>query len=282
MPYCHHLSSGWGSAVGRVDAALIEIAKAAGNAILEVYGTAFEVETKADNSPLTEADRRAHHIIVDALNALTPNLPIVSEESEPPPYEERCRWQRYWLVDPLDGTKQFVQRDGAFTVNIALIDGGEPILGVVGVPVQARVYVGDCTRGEAWRHDETGRTPLRTRAMGRGTVAVVASKSHRTPRLEAYLAVLEDSFERVDRVHMGSSLKLCVLADGGADLYPRLGPTSEWDIAAGHAVLAAAGGAVMQVDGTPLLYNKESFLNPDFLAVADPNYPWKESLPRPP
>lgn len=262
-----------------MNAALIEIAKAAGNAILEVYGTAFEVETKADSSPLTEADRRAHHIIVDGLNALTPDLPIVSEESEPPPYEERCRWQRYWLVDPLDGTKEFVKRNGAFTVNIALIDGGAPILGVVGVPVQAKVYVGDCAGSQAWRLDERGRTPLRARAMRGGTVAVVASKSHRTPRLERYLQGLEDSFLRVDRVHMGSSLKLCVLAEGGADFYPRLGPTSEWDIAAGHAVLAAAGGTVTQMDGSPMRYNKESLLNPDFLAVADPSYPWNETLP---
>ena len=262
-----------------MDAALIEIAKAAGSAILEVYGSAFEVETKADASPLTEADRRAHRIIVDGLGTLTPDLPIVSEESEPPPYDERCRWRRYWLVDPLDGTKEFVQRNGAFTVNIALIDGGVPILGVVGVPVRDKIYVGDCTRREAWRQDELGRTPLRTRAMGGDAVAVVASRNHRTARLEAYLAALETRFERVERVHIGSSLKLCVLAEGGADLYPRLGPTSEWDIAAGHAVLKAAGGAITQMDGTPLRYNKESFLNPDFLAVADSAYAWRDALP---
>lgn len=255
--------------------ALIEITQAAGSAILDVYDGAFEVDTKADDSPLTEADRRAHRIIVDALRTLTPDLPIISEESEPPPFHERRRWQRYWLVDPLDGTKEFVKRNGAFTVNIALIDGGAPTLGVVGVPVQAKIYVGDCAGREAWRLDERGRTPLRARAMRGGTVAVVASKSHRTPRLERYLQGLEDSFERVERVHLGSSLKLCVLAEGGADFYPRLGPTSEWDIAAGHAVLAAAGGTVTQMDGSPMRYNKESLLNPDFLAVADPSYPWK-------
>ena len=258
---------------------MIEIANAAGRAILEVYGGGFEVDTKADNSPLTEADRRAHRIIVDGLRTLTPDLPIVSEESEPPPYDERRRWQRYWLVDPLDGTKEFVKRNGAFTVNIALIEGGQPNLGVIGVPVQEKVYFGDRTRGEAWRQDERGRTSIRTRGMRGGTVAVVASRNHRTARLEAYLEGLETSFERVDRVHIGSSLKLCVLAEGGADLYPRLGPTSEWDIAAGDAVLAAAGGAVTQFDGTPMRYNKESFLNPDFLAVADSTYPWENFLP---
>ena len=254
---------------------MIEIAKAAGDAILEVYGTAFEVETKADSSPLTEADRRAHHIIVDGLNALTPDLPIVSEESEPPPYEERCRWQRYWLVDPLDGTKEFVDRNGEFTVNIALIDGAEPVLGIVGVPAQGKIYLGDRARQAAWRHDECGKTPLQTRVMRGDSVAVVASRRHGTVRLDRYLRGLEDSFRRVDRVHLGSSLKLCVLAEGRADLYPRLGPTSEWDIAAAHAVLAAAGGTVTQMDGTPMRYNKESLLNPDFLAVADPSYPWQ-------
>ncbi|MCY3620377.1 MAG: 3'(2'),5'-bisphosphate nucleotidase CysQ [Gammaproteobacteria bacterium] len=264
-----------------MDAALIEIVEAAGSAILEVYGTAFEVETKDDDSPLTEADRRAHRIIVDGLLALTPNLPIVSEEAEPPPYDERRRWQRYWLVDPLDGTKEFVERNGEFTVNIALIDGAEPVLGVVGVPAQGKTYLGDRAQHKAWRHDDRGRTPLHTRAMRGDSIALVASRRHGAVRLEGYLQVLEDSFPRVERVHLGSSLKLCVLAEGGADLYPRLGPTSEWDIAAAHAVLAAAGGAVTQLDGRPIRYNKESFLNPDFLAVADPTYPWNSLLPAP-
>lgn len=264
-----------------MDAALIEIVEAAGSAILEVYGTAFEVETKDDDSPLTEADRRAHRIIVDGLLALTPNLPIVSEEAEPPPYDERRRWQRYWLVDPLDGTKEFVERNGEFTVNIALIDGAEPVLGVVGVPAQGKTYLGDRAQHKSWRHDERGRTPLHTRAMRGDRIAVVASRRHGAVRLERYLQVLEDSFPHVERVHLGSSLKLCVLAEGGADLYPRLGPTSEWDIAAAHAVLAAAGGAVTQMDGRPIRYNKESFLNPDFLAMADPTYPWNSLLPAP-
>ena len=262
-----------------MDGALIEIVNAAGSAILEVYGSAFEVETKPDDSPLTEADRRAHRIIVDGRQALTPDLPVVSEESEPPPYDERRRWQRYWLVDPLDGTKEFVERNGEFTVNIALVDGAEPVLGVVGVPAQGKTYLGDRARREAWRHDEFGRTPLRTRAMRGDRVAVVASRRHGAARLDQYLRALEDSFPRVERVHLGSSLKLCVLAEGGADLYPRLGPTSEWDIAAAHAVLAAAGGAVAQMNGEPLRYNKESFLNPDFLAFADPAYAWNDSLP---
>ena len=264
-----------------MDAALIEIVEAAGSAVLEVYAGAFEVETKADDSPLTEADRRSHCIIVDGLRALTPDLPIISEESEPVPYDERRRWQRYWLVDPLDGTKEFVERNGEFTVNIALIDGAEPVLGIVGVPAQDKIYLGDRARRQAWRHDELGRTPLRTRAMRRDSIAVVASRRHGNARLDRYLRALEHSFPRIERVHLGSSLKLCVLAEGSADLYPRLGPTSEWDIAAAHAVLVAAGGAVTQLDGTPLCYNKESMLSPDFLAVADATYAWNTLPPVP-
>ena len=259
---------------------MINIAQAAGDAILDVYGGAFEVETKDDDSPLTEADRRAHRVIVDGLRTLTPDLPVVSEESVPPPYDERRRWRRYWLVDPLDGTKEFVDRNGEFTVNIALIDGGEPVLGVVGVPVKGTIYFGDCRRSEAWRYDRGGRVALQARTMGREAVAVVASRRHGGARLAAYLDALAGAFGKVDRVHLGSSLKLCVLAEGGADLYPRLGPTSEWDIAAAHAVLAAAGGTLTQFDGRPFAYNaKESFLNPDFLAVADPSFPWRDTLP---
>ena len=264
-----------------MESALIDMTRAAGEAILGVYGRAFEVETKADDSPLTEADRLAQRIIVEGLHALTPGVPVVSEESVPPPYHERRQWHRYWLVDPLDGTKEFVERNGEFTVNIALIDAGEPVLGVVGVPVRQSVYLGDRRRGEAWRIDERGRTPLRGRAMSSsGSVSVVASRRHGGDRLGRYLLDLEQTFEQVHRVHLGSSLKLCILAEGGADLYPRLGPTSEWDIAAAHAILAAAGGAVTKFDGSPLTYNaKESFLNPDFLAVADASFPWRDKLP---
>ncbi len=259
---------------------VIDIARRAGDAILEVYAGEFDVETKADNSPLTEADRRAHEVIVDGLRSLTPDLPIVSEESAPPAFAERRRWHRYWLVDPLDGTKEFVDRNGEFTVNIALIEAGEPVFGVVGVPVRDTVYVGDCRERRAWRTDGEGTTPLATRSMSDDAVSVVASRRHGGPRLERYLERLDESFAVVTRVHLGSSLKFCILAEGGADLYPRLGPTSEWDIAAAQAVLAAAGGAVRRLDGDPLVYNTgESFLNPDFVAVGDPGYPWQGKLP---
>ena len=258
--------------------ALINIARAAGDAILEIYSGHFEVETKADFTPLTEADLRAHRVIVDGLRTLAADIPVLSEEAEPAPYAERRQWRRYWLVDPLDGTKEFVSRNGEFTVNIALIEDGAPALGVVGVPVAGTIYIGDCWQGRAFRVDGQGETPLHGRAMGTDAVTVVASRRHGGDRLGQYLNVLGQRFN-VSRKAVGSSLKFCILAAGEADLYPRLGPTSEWDIAAAHAVLAAAGGAVMQLDGSPLVYNaKESLLNPDFLAVADRDYPWLAAL----
>ena len=260
--------------------ALIDITAAAGREILDVYGTAFDVETKADASPLTEADLRAHRVIVDGLNKLTPDVPVISEEAEPPPFDERRHWQRYWLVDPLDGTKEFVSRNGEFTVNIALIEDGEPVLGIVGVPVLNHIYIGDCKQNDAWRMSENGRERLRTRTMGGRPLTVVASRRHGGERLAGYLDALGDAFGEITRRPVGSSLKFCLLAEGKADLYPRLGPTSEWDIAAAHAVLRAAGGAVMQTNGGPLRYNtKESFLNPDFVAVGDPGFAWRDHLP---
>lgn len=260
--------------------ALIHLAAAAGREILDVYDTPFDVTTKDDASPLTEADLRAHRVIVDGLHELTPEVPVISEEAEPPPFEERRHWQRYWLVDPLDGTKEFVSRNGEFTVNIALIEAGEPVLGVVGVPVRGDIYVGDCHANEAFRVKEGEREPLRTRAMTPGAATVVASRRHGGDRLAGYLDTLAKSFEIVRRP-VGSSLKFCLLAEGEADFYPRLGPTSEWDIAAAHAVLQAAGGTVMLTDGAPLRYNaKDSFLNPDFVAVGDPGFDWRDHLPK--
>ncbi len=260
--------------------ALIDIVKAAGDEVLEVYGGAFAVETKADQSPLTEADLRAQRVIVHGLRELTPDLPILSEEAPPPPFAVRRSWRRYWLVDPLDGTKEFVSRNGEFTINVALIDAGAPVLGVVGVPVRGDIYVGDRATGRAWRQGESGHKPLRARRLNDAAVTVVASRRHGGQRLADYLHYLAGIFDQVVQTPVGSSLKLCILAEGEADLYPRLGPTSEWDTAAAHAVLAAAGGAILRGDGGALVYNtKASLLNPDFLAVADPEFPWREHLP---
>ena len=263
-----------------------QIVEDAGAAILKVYETDFEIETKSDESPLTQADLAAHQVIVAGLQALTPQIPIISEESAPPPFAERSQWARYWLVDPLDGTKEFVNRNGEFTVNIALIDGHEAVFGVVGVPVQNKVYVGDVHQSDPGlrayveingaKHTLPA-TPYDEDAKA---VRVVASRNHGGERLENYLAELASQFDECERRPVGSSLKLCVLAEGGADIYPRLGPTSEWDIGAAQAVLTAAGGGVYQPNGETLAYNtKESLLNPEFLAVGDATYPWRARLP---
>lgn len=265
----------------RTTQSLIDLARRAGDAILEIYRTDFEVETKEDESPLTKADLAAHRVIAEGLKGLGADIPLLSEESSPPDFVTRSAWRRYWLVDPLDGTKEFINRNGEFTVNIALIEHHQPVFGVVGVPDQDLVYTGDLAQKAAFRYAGDGREPLHGRPMSDDReLVVVASRSHGGERLEQYLAGLETRFPSVSRTPVGSSLKLCILAEGRADLYPRLGPTSEWDIAAAHAVLAAAGGDVWAVDGSPLEYNrKESFLNPEFFAAADGRYPWRERLP---
>lgn len=260
---------------------LIDIVRRAGDAILEIYRTDFDVETKDDDSPLTQADLAAHRIIAAGLQALTPDVPMISEESSPPEFEVRRQWPSYWLVDPLDGTKEFVNKNGEFTVNIALIEDHQPVFGVVGVPARDVVFTGDVRRGQALKHGASGSEKLTGRTMHEGgPLVVVASRSHGGERLERFVNDLGETFSQVSRTPVGSSLKLCILAEGHADLYPRLGPTSEWDIAAAHAVLAAAGGDVWTVDGGPLRYNaKESFLNPEFFAVADARFPWRDRLP---
>ena len=262
--------------------ALIDIIERAGAAILEVYEGDIEVTAKDDASPLTQADLAAHEIIVAGLQRVTPDIPVVSEESALPSYTERRQWPRYWLVDPLDGTKEFVNRNGEFTVNIALIEDGSAVWGIVGVPVQARIFIGDVSQGRAWLQEQGELRPIHGRRMSahQSEVVVVASRSHGGERLEAYLDELAGHFPALRRQPVGSSLKLCALACGEADCYPRLGPTSEWDIAAAHAVLRAAGGEVYTFEREALAYNgKESMLNPEFVAVADAQYDWWQVLP---
>ncbi len=261
--------------------ALTDLARQAGDAILQVYAGEFEVQTKADASPLTVADLRSHQLIVDGLRRLTPDLPIISEEADPADFAVRRTWDRYWLVDPLDGTKEFVSRNGEFTVNIALIEAGRPVLGIVGVPVREEVFVGDVRSKTAYKTTPNGREILRTRAVSdAGGLTVVASRNHGGPRLERYLDALSVAFGTVSRKSVGSSLKFCILAEGLADFYPRLGLTSEWDTAAAQAVLTAAGGAVCRFDSAELAYNtKASLLNPEFFCVGDPAFPWAERLP---
>lgn len=248
------------------------IARAAGREILEVYGQGESARTlKEDDSPLTAADLRSHRLITDALAALTPGVAVLSEEAARPPYAERSRWPRYWLVDPLDGTREFLSRNGEFTVNIALIEAHAPVLGVVHVPVRDTTYCG--VRGEgAWR--QAGSTPaqaVHVAARAADPVRVVGSRSHRGDSLEGFLARLGPHALTA----VGSSLKFCLVAEGAADVYPRLTPTSEWDTAAAHAVLVAAGGAVVELDGQPLRYNeREALLNPFFVAYGDQRRDW--------
>jgi 3'(2'), 5'-bisphosphate nucleotidase len=243
------------------------IARRAGDAILRVYESDFAVTHKDDRSPLTEADLAAHRVIDAALGELDATLPVLSEESARILWSQRREWQRYWLVDPLDGTREFVKRNGEFTVNIALIERGEPVLGVVHAPVRGELAHG--ARGLGASMERPGAAPreLVTQPRPAGALRVAGSRSHGDPRMVGFL-------ERVgahEMVSLGSSLKFLLLADGTADVYLRYGPTSEWDTAAGQAVLEAAGGRVTDLALARLRYNtKDSLLNPDFVAVADP------------
>lgn len=262
---------------------LADIVSSAGREVLAIYQTDFSVAIKADDSPLTQADLAAHRVIRHGLTELAPEIPVLSEEAALPVYATRRGWSCYWLVDPLDGTKEFINKNGEFTVNIALIEGNHATLGVVGVPAQGVIYSGDVVTGVAERRDQHGVRSLSARKLDTSrALIVVASRSHGGDRLEQFVDALRERFATVDRTPVGSSLKLCILAEGRADIYPRLGPTSEWDIAAAHAVLEAAGGAVWSFDGKPLRYNtKESLLNPEFVAVADAAYDWWNVLPTP-
>jgi 3'(2'), 5'-bisphosphate nucleotidase len=249
---------------------IVDLAVDAGKAILEVYATDFDVQEKGDESPLTQADLASHHCIVKGLGALTPDIPVISEEEGLPGFAERSQWQRYWLIDPLDGTKEFVNRNGEFTVNIALIDSNRPIFGVVHVPVQDKTYIGCEGHGSELREGGST-TSIRVAATSSDPVRIVGSRSHRGSSLDAFLEKVGDS----DMLPMGSSLKFCVVAEGRADIYPRLGPTSEWDTAAAQAVVEQAGGKVLELDGKPLSYNaKEDILNPWFVVIGATDRDW--------
>jgi 3'(2'), 5'-bisphosphate nucleotidase len=219
---------------------------------------------------LTQADLASHLCIVAGLTALTPEIPIISEEEGLPSFEERGQWSRYWLIDPLDGTKEFVNRNGEFTVNIALVDGHRPIFGVVHVPVQDKTYIG-CQGHGAELRDAGTSTSIRVAEASSSPVRIVGSRSHRGSSLDAFLDKVGES----DMLPMGSSLKFCVVADGRADVYPRLGPTSEWDTAAAQAVVEQAGGQVLELDGKPLSYNEKSdILNPWFVVIGPTDIDW--------
>jgi len=246
---------------------IIEIAHQAGEAILKIYQQKeFEQQLKSDNSPLTAADLAAHQIIIEKLQQLTPEIPILSEESSTIPWEVRKTWQRYWLVDPLDGTKEFIKRNGEFTVNIALIKNHQPVLGVVYAPVLNKTWCGGEREPARLITNETSKEIQIVQHQQGESWKVVGSRSHAGDSLKNYLKELGD----YELISMGSSIKLCLVAEGKAHLYPRLGLTSEWDTAAAHAVVKAAGGEVYNEESNlPLLYNqKESLLNPYFIVKA--------------
>lgn len=255
---------------------VVTLAIDAGRKILEVYSSDFEVQSKDDDSPLTQADLASHHCIVAGLEALTPDIPIISEESALPDFAERSQWDRYWIIDPLDGTKEFVKRNGEFTVNIALIDHQKPVFGVVHVPVQDKTYWGCKGLGAERRNADGSIESIQIAATSSVPIRVVGSRSHRSSSLDAYLENLGEH----EMIPMGSSLKFCVIAEGGADLYPRLGLTSEWDTAAAQAVVEQAGGSVVTLDGKPMKYNtKEAILNPYFFVIGAADKDWLALLP---
>lgn len=262
----------------------IPAAVKAGQAILEVYRSDFDVEQKSDNSPLTMADRKSNDIILDALSST--QIPVLSEEGRETPYEQRKTWERLWIVDPLDGTKEFIKRNDEFTVNIALVEYGQPILGVIYVPVKNELYFAaqgygafklnnpsvdqliDFNIGEAGLLDELAaaseRLPLAADADK--PLTIVGSRSHAGPELEAFVEQKRQEYDRLEFISAGSSLKICLVAEGRADLYPRMGPTCEWDTAAGQAIAEISGAKLLDFKtGEPLRYNRADLLNPWFI-----------------
>ncbi|MGQ7242613.1 3'(2'),5'-bisphosphate nucleotidase CysQ [Salinicola sp. V024] len=250
----------------------------AGQRVLQIYAQDFSVETKADDSPLTQADMASHHALSDLLQRLTPEVPILSEESAPIAYETRRQWSCYWLIDPLDGTKEFVRRNGEFTLNVALIDNGVPVFGIVHAPVLDVTWWGDAEQG-AYKISTEGERAIHVRklpAADERPWRIVGSRLHGVGAFDIFC----DQLPSHERVSMGSSLKLCLVAEGAADLYPRLAPTCEWDTAAAQAVVTAAGGYVLDAETLqPLRCNQQdSTLNPFFIVCGQRHERWIEAL----
>ena len=245
---------------------LIEISEEAGKAILEVYNSDFDYEIKEDLSPLTKADTLSHEIICEGLKVLTPNIPILSEESSDIPFNIRSSWKQYWLIDPLDGTKEFIKRNGEFTVNIALINNNKPIFGIIHAPVLNQTFWGSENSGSFQMEGKKEQKKITVSSCDKFSLRIVASRSHTSEKLN----ILLRKIEKYEIIHIGSSLKFCLIASGKADIYPRFGPTSEWDSAAGEAIVRFAGGKVISTNRKSLTYNsKKSYLNPDFIISND-------------
>lgn len=259
---------------------VLAIAKAAGAAIMQVYATDFSVVRKKDHSPLTQADLAAHHVIVSALKQLTPHIPILSEESEIINEDERKTWSQYWLIDPLDGTREFVKRNGEFTVNIALINQHKSVLGVVYAPVNELLYYATHEQGAFKQINSNVALKIHTKASDPKHLIVAGSRSHSDEKMQQFLSNLQTSTGATpELISMGSSLKICLVAEGVADVYPRLGPTFEWDTAAAHCVLQEAGGDIIDTSGVVLQYNtKQSLLNPMFFATSAKSHHWNAYL----
>ncbi|MEZ4777022.1 MAG: 3'(2'),5'-bisphosphate nucleotidase CysQ [Bacteroidia bacterium] len=248
---------------------LVDVSQEAGKEILRIYAdeTLFDrVDFKSDDSPLTLADKASHNVIEKYLKEITPEIPILSEEGRNIPYEERSQWGQFWLVDPLDGTKEFIKRNGEFTVNIALVEGGKVIMGCVHVPVMDTTYF--AAKGEGSfivKEGVTTRIEASEFEMTASGLRIVCSRSHMTKEVEEYVA----QFDNPEAVSLGSSLKLIMIAEGKADIYPRLAPTMEWDTAAAQVIVEEAGGTVINYEtGEPVVYNKENLLNPWFIVFA--------------
>lgn len=252
--------------MSQLNTSIVELARQAGQAIMEIYQKDFAIYDKSDSSPLTEADLAAHHILVDGLTKLEPTYPVLSEESGDNIKTERFNWDTYWLIDPLDGTKEFIKKNGEFTVNIALIQKGKAILGVVYAPALDTLYFGEAGKG-SYKQDggsEPISIKIRPKPQAKNDYIIVGSRSHQSDEFKTFIK----DYPGAEIVSMGSSLKLCLVAEGKADIYPRLGLTSEWDTAAAQAVVEAAGGQVIQHDNNePLIYNsnKDTLLNPFFI-----------------
>jgi 3'(2'), 5'-bisphosphate nucleotidase len=249
---------------------VVALARNAGDAVMEIYSQEdFGTTYKENDSPLTRADMAAHRLILDQLQVLTPSFPTLSEESKAAPYESRQNWGTFWLIDPLDGTKEFIKRNGEFTVNIALIENGEPVLGVVYAPALDITYWAAKGLGAFKRTKDNVTEQIRVSDYREGTLKIVASRSHAGESLTQLL----ERISNYECVSMGSSLKLCLVAEGTAHLYPRLGPTMEWDVAAAQCVVTEAGGTVTDLAGHSLEYNKPNLLNPHFIVCGSPAYP---------
>ena len=254
---------------------VIYIASRAAERILTVYNSSFSVVQKDDKSPLTEADMASHHCICDYLTQLTPDIPVFTEESSSVSFETRKSWTYYWLIDPLDGTREFIKQNGEFTVNIALIHAHQPVIGVINVPVTGKTYYASQGNGAFIKGPGDPARQIQTRQTHKEAIKVAGSRSHGSKKLRAFIEKLGD----VELLSIGSSLKFCLVAEGLVDIYPRFGPTSEWDTAAAQCIVEEAGGAVLDMSMNRLTYNmKAELLNPQFIAIADPLFDWTPYL----